>query len=66
MSARYYQLKDGEWMRPTRKGFRDACCGCGLVHTMEFRLVDGTIEFRATVDKRATAAMRKRMNRGAK
>lgn len=64
MTIRYHQLQDGEWMRPTRKGFRDACCGCGMVHLMEFRIVDGTIEFRATVDKRASAAMRKRMQKG--
>lgn len=58
--VRYKVLQDGEWLRPVHKGFRDACCDCGLVHLVEFRIVDGAIEFRATVDKRATAAMRKR------
>jgi hypothetical protein len=62
MTIRYHQLQDGEWMRPTRRGFRDACCDCGLVHRMEFRIVEGTIEFRSTRDNKATAAMRRRMN----
>lgn len=57
-------LKDGEWFAPTHNGFRDACCDCGLVHRVDFRVVEGKVHFRAMRDKRATAAMRKRMNRG--
>lgn len=61
MSRRKYdQLVDGEWMTPVRKGFKEQCCGCGLVHIVDYRLVDGKIQFRATVDNRATAAARRK------
>ena len=61
MSGRYYQVKDGEWIRPTGdwNGFLDACCDCGLVHRVTFRLIEGEIHFRATRDNRKTAAMRR-------
>lgn len=57
---RYDQLLDGEWMTPVRKGFQEQCCGCGLVHVVDYRIVDGKIQFRATVDNRATAAARRK------
>ena len=56
--ARYPILEDGQWLRPTRRGFKEQCCDCGLVHRMDFRLVNGTIEFRVFRDKRATARAR--------
>lgn len=56
---RYDQLTDGEWMTPVRKGFKEQCCGCGLVHKVDFRIVDGKVQFRATQDARATAAARR-------
>ena len=55
----YHQLQDGEWVQPKVKGFKEQCCGCGLVHATEYRVVDGKIQFRATVDNRATAAARR-------
>lgn len=58
--AQYHQLADGEWFRPVRRQFREQCCDCGLVHVVDFRMVDGTIEFRARRDGRATAAVRRR------
>lgn len=57
---KYDQLSDGEWMAPVRKGFKEQCCGCGLVHVVDYRIADGKIEFRATVDNRATAAARRK------
>lgn len=56
---KYPVLKDGEWVQPSRCGFRDACCDCGLVHRMNFRVRDGHIEFQVFRDGRATAAMRR-------
>lgn len=57
--ARYEQLEDGDWFAPKRKGFREQCCHCGLVHIVDYRVVDGQIQFRARQDARATAAARR-------
>ncbi len=67
--ARYFQVKeDTGWITPTRK-HRMACCDCGLVHNMEFRIalverLNGrkhnkpTIQFKANRNARATAGRR--------
>jgi len=60
MKSKYIQLVDGEWFAPVRRGFKEQCCGCGLVHIVDYRIVDGAIQFRATVDARATAAARRK------
>ena len=42
MSTRQYVAgPDGwsPWVSPVMKGYRMACCDCGLVHTMEFEVV---------------------------
>jgi hypothetical protein len=58
---RYHQLRDGEWTAVKRRGHKDACCDCGLVHRIEYRVApDGRIELRAFRDDRATAAVRRR------
>jgi hypothetical protein len=58
---KYHQAEDGEWMRmPLRGAFKDACCDCGLVHTLHFRIIDGTLEMKAFRNVRATAAMRRK------
>lgn len=56
---RYHQIVDGEWVRVLKRGFRDMCCDCGLVHRMDFRIIDGRIEFKVHRDDRATAAARR-------
>lgn len=57
---RYEQVYDGEWIRPTpQRGHKMACCDCGLVHRIDFRVVDGRVEFRAVRDTRATARRRR-------
>jgi hypothetical protein len=59
--TKYHQAVDGEWYRVNMhmRGFKDACCDCGLVHKVNFRIVDGALVTKAVVDKRATAAMRR-------
>lgn len=54
--------KDGwtEWLAPHRTDFKLACCSCDLVHRMQFRTVQGQIQFRLTRDMRATAAKRRK------
>lgn len=55
----YEQPKAGQWVQPIRKGYRMACCDCGLVHTMDFRIHKGRAQFRAFRNNRATAQMRR-------
>jgi hypothetical protein len=62
--ALYPTLKAGEWVQPVRRGYGLACCDCGLIHKMNFRIVTTKrgrfIQFQAFRDNRATAAHRKR------
>lgn len=58
--AGYYWVRDGEWTRVRKGGFKEQCCSCGHVHKTEFRTVDGKLEFRAVTDNRATAAARRK------
>jgi len=38
---REIENEDGwtRWIQPVMQGYRLACCDCGLVHTMEFRVL---------------------------
>lgn len=51
-----------EWVQPVASPdhYRMACCTCGLVHNLEFRVVDGRAQFRASLNNRATGQMRRR------
>jgi hypothetical protein len=53
-----------EWVQPRRSGYKMACCDCGLVHDMQFRLVPSInggrhIHFRVRRNERSTAAVRR-------
>lgn len=37
--ARRGQIYDGDWIAPL-KGFQEECCGCGLVHNVDFKVQD--------------------------
>ena len=47
------------WVQPVEEGYKMACCDCGLVHTMDFRVEDGRAQFRARRNNRSTALMRR-------
>ena len=53
----------GEWIRPVKRGYKMACCDCGLVHRLDFEHVrwgrGRKILIRAFRDERATAAIRR-------
>lgn len=49
----------GRWIQPVRKGYRMACCDCGLVHVVDFRIHKGRVQMRFFRHNRATAAMRR-------
>lgn len=62
--ARYYRVSAGEWVQPVRRGYKLSCCDCGLVHTVDFKLVSygggkSKIRLRAFRDERATALTRR-------
>ena len=42
----YRVISYGEWTRPRMRNFREQCCDCGLIHRLDFRIVDGCVEFR--------------------
>jgi hypothetical protein len=59
MSRRFTQAYDGEWIQPRKEDYKITCCDCGLVHSMEFRMRNGNVQFRPTRDNRATGQRRR-------
>lgn len=60
--AAYEKPESGEWVQPVRKGYKLACCDCGLVHRMDFRIYKGRVQFRAFRNERSTGQMRRWRN----
>jgi hypothetical protein len=58
--VRYEKPDAGEWVQPVRRGYKMRCCDCDLVHRMDFRIVNGRVQFRVFRDQRATAACRRK------
>lgn len=63
---KYDKPEAGEWVQPIRKGYKMACCDCGLVHVLDFRVHRGRVQFRVFRNNRATAAIRRHMKPNAK
>ncbi len=61
--ASYDKPKAGEWVRPIHNGYKLACCDCGLVHRIDFRINEGSVEMKLERDKRATGQMRRHIKR---
>lgn len=59
----YYKPVADEWIQPIRRGYRLACCDCGLVHDMDFRVLKGRAQFRVRRNNRSTAMMRRHMKK---
>lgn len=59
----YYRPKAGEWVRPVKRGYKLACCDCGLVHRVDFDHIPWgggrKIIFRLFRDERSTTAVRR-------
>ena len=62
MNKSYTQVYNGQWFRPTMKGFKEACCSCGLVHRVDYRVRKGKVEFRCWTVPRSTAMIRRHMS----
>jgi hypothetical protein len=51
------------WVRPIEQGYKMACCDCGLVHTVNYRVQDGLVEFQVQRNNRATGQKRRYMRK---
>jgi len=62
MDKQPIQIIDGTWYAVNHGGppFIEECCDCGLSHRQEWKIENGRLYFRYTVDKRATNSARKR------
>lgn len=56
---KFLRPKAGEWIQPIDAGYKLACCDCGLVHRMDFRVHEGRVQYRAFRAERSTALMRR-------
>ena len=43
MTKPYYHVTDGEWIGVPKRGYKEQCCDCGLIHRLNFRVVGGAI-----------------------
>ena len=51
------------WVPVVQDGYKMSCCDCGLVHALQFRVVEGRVELRAKRDNRATGQRRRWMSK---
>lgn len=58
----YEEPGEGEWVQPVRRGYKMACCDCGLVHTVDFRIFKGRIQLRMFRNNRSTGQVRRHRN----
>lgn len=63
---RFQRPESGEWVQPVRRGYKMACCDCGLVHTINFRIYRRRVQFQAFRNERSTALMRRHDKKVAK
>lgn len=57
----YYQVSHGEWIVVPKRGYKEQCCDCGLVHMMNFKVDEkGRIHIQTFRDHRATGGARTR------
>jgi hypothetical protein len=63
MKIKYVQIYDGEWFMPQMEGHKMACCDCGLVHTMNFKVKKGEVLIQSFRDEKATKKRRKKLKK---
>ena len=61
IKSAFYKPVANEWVQPVRRGYRLACCHCGLVHDMDFRVFKARVQFRLRLNNRSTAMIRRHM-----
>lgn len=60
--AAFEEPEEGEWVQPVEQGYKMACCDCGLVHNVEFRVYEGRVQWRMFRNARSTAMVRRHRN----
>lgn len=58
----YEEPTEGEWVQPIARGYKMACCDCGLVHNVDFRIYRGEVQLRMFRNNRSTAMVRRHRN----
>jgi hypothetical protein len=71
--SRYIKVHDNEWQMPILEGYKMACCDCGLVHNINFKIVKednvdkeikgARVILQATRNTRATGQVRRHKNK---
>lgn len=61
-ATEYKQVFDGNTITVIGRHHKIACCDCGLIHLLKFRMKGSTITFKAFRDNRATAQRRRKLN----
>lgn len=56
---RYLKINTNEWVQPVKTNYKMACCDCGLIHEMDFRIIKNRVQFRARRNNRATGQFRR-------
>lgn len=59
----YPKVEEDKWIQPIRRGYKMACCDCGLVHELDFRIYRGRVQLRARRNNRATGQLRRYRNK---
>ena len=57
------QIQEGEWVIPRMSNYRMECCDCGLVHKLDFAVIDpetGNLQNGTRVAFRAYRAIKKK------
>ena len=55
----YYQVTDGEWIVMPWRGYKEMCCHCSLVHKTDYKVIEGRLWAKSSVDHRATNGARR-------
>jgi len=64
---KFKKVKPNEWQMPVMKNYKMACCDCGLVHNMTFKVINnytqkkiksGRLLMKATRDNKLTKELR--------
>lgn len=63
-SKKPLQVEDGEWFTIIKDGDKPGlwgCCDCGLMHRVEFKIIDNDVFIKVERDNEATAIRRDAM-----
>jgi len=63
MADKFEVQEEGEWATTTRRGNKIACCDCGLVHRIDFKIKNRGILYRTFRDNRSTGQVRRHMKK---